>query len=122
MTVIANIEAWENRSNGRVPFYEGWKWLHTGWDPIGTSLQDNIGVGRWPGVEFYLTHWGPTILGFLIIALFGFTTEARETYKKYLWAALGRFGFRRQVKNHSQLSNIVFDNRHRSGDLSVCNK
>ncbi|KZV72497.1 STE3-domain-containing protein [Peniophora sp. CONT] len=74
-----------------MPFYGGWKNLHTTfWSPVSFSYEQ-ISVEV---VELYVSNWTDPVLAFVIFALFGLTPDARASYWSAITIVGGWFGWR----------------------------
>ncbi|VDB85251.1 unnamed protein product [Peniophora sp. CBMAI 1063] len=75
-------------AQGSVPFYFGWTYDHTDWEPESVTYAELEALGTSTIVQSYFTRWTAPVLAFVIFGLFGTTTEARATY----WRILGKAG------------------------------
>jgi hypothetical protein len=95
---------------GEFPFYWGWGVIHSDWGPFGVSYNEEIRQsGFWDVFGFYVSIWSSIVLGFAIVALFGFTPEARATYWRAICALLKVFGWKLPVRFRPQFSAIEFN-------------
>lgn len=72
---------------GPLPFYFGWTWDHTDWEPEAYSYAELVSGGTNSIAQQYFSQWTSPILAFIIFGLFGVTSEARTTY----WQAIRTF-------------------------------
>ncbi|VDB84972.1 unnamed protein product [Peniophora sp. CBMAI 1063] len=72
-------------------FYEDWAYIHQNWAPSTAkyAMDDPIGL-----LQNYIPSITSVVLGFVVFALFGCTTQARAMYARFFWTTL-RFGRRR---------------------------
>lgn len=84
LALLANRE-----KDGRLPFYVGWRLVHTEWTPIGFSYSSLVST---PGLlpQLYVVYWAPTILAFITFGLFGLSAEARSSYGRVIHAMARR--------------------------------
>ena len=93
---IANIVLVSMESEAVVrplPFYSGWAYLHTDWEPVSVSYEEFLASGTSAVAQEYFIHWTSPILAFAIFGLFGVTAEARASYRRTLCTVLGWFGW-----------------------------
>lgn len=77
----------------RLDFYQGWTFIHSDWDPelFPKSIWSTI---KWGVFTVHWDEWINPFFALVFFALFGFTLEAKEGYRK-LFRFLGRpFGVR----------------------------
>ena len=109
-----------------LPFYFGWTYDHTEWEPVGFSYAEMVAGGQSNVAQVYFSHWTSPILAFVIFGLFGFTSEARASYWRVICTVCGWFGFKpktRGSRSRTPLGDIQFGERpprdHTSFDLDV---
>ena len=102
---------------GGFPFYFGWTYDHTEWEPVGVSYAELVAVGKLNVAELYFTSWTSPILAFAIFGLFGVTKEARASYRCTIRTLLSWFGWTLALRSsaaHSSRHAIEFSERPRS--------
>ena len=109
-----------------LPFYRGWTYDHTEWEPVGISYAEAVAFGKSNMAEFYFTHWTSPILAFAIFGLFGVTAEARASYWRVICTICGWFGFKPKMRGsrpRTSLGDIQFGERpprdHTSFNLNI---
>ena len=109
-----------------LPFYLGWTYDHTEWEPVGNSYAEIVALGKWTLAQFYFNQWTSPILAFVILGLFGVTTEARASYWRVICTVCGWFRFNLKMRGsrpRTPLGDIQFGERpprdHTSFDLDV---
>ncbi|KZV64272.1 fungal pheromone STE3G-protein-coupled receptor [Peniophora sp. CONT] len=64
-----------------LPFYQGWNFVHTDWEPLGRSYSYLRAI-RGELAHNYFLYWSSTVLAFITFGLFGLTVEARTSYHR----------------------------------------
>ena len=114
---IANIvlNVTETLSQGSMPFYSGWAFDHTDWEPVGYSYAEIAAFGTSDVAGLYFALWSSPFLAFVIFGLFGVTSEARASYWRIICTIGGWFGWKPappQVSGaRSPLGDIAFGER-----------
>ncbi|KZV69827.1 fungal pheromone STE3G-protein-coupled receptor, partial [Peniophora sp. CONT] len=67
-------------SVNEFPFYPGWTFLHTDWEPFGVSYTELQAEDTANFAGTYFAQWTSPVLAFIIFGLFGVTPEARASY------------------------------------------
>ena len=97
------------------PFYRGWTFDHTNWEPVGFSYTSVVDEGKSNVAAFYFSHWTSPILAFVIFGLFGVTSEARASYWRVIHTIGGWFGWKpippQTSASRSPLGDIEFGER-----------
>ena len=78
---------------GHLPFYRGWTFVHTDWEPVSYSYEELIEAGTTSVASQYFAYWTSPILAFAIFGLFGVDKEARASYWRVIRTVLGWFGW-----------------------------
>ena len=93
---IANIvlDVTETLSVGPMPFYFGWTYDHTDWEPVGYSYAKIVAFGTSAVAQAYFSQWTSPFLAFVIFGLFGVTSEARACYWRIICTIGGWFGWK----------------------------
>ena len=76
-----------------LPFYEGWAFVHTDWEPVSFSYEGLLEAGTSTVAEVYFSQWTSPVLACVIFGLFGVTKEARASYMRAIRTVLGWFGW-----------------------------
>ncbi|KZV68511.1 STE3-domain-containing protein [Peniophora sp. CONT] len=100
--------------NQKLPFYWGWTFLHTHWEPVSYSYTETKGSGTAALAQIYFTQWTSPVLAFTIFGLFGITSEARASYWSIICTVGGLFGWKptpRARNKRSSLGEIEFGAR-----------
>ncbi|KZV65972.1 fungal pheromone STE3G-protein-coupled receptor [Peniophora sp. CONT] len=87
-------------SLGAMPFYFGWTYDHTDWEPESYSYGEVVASGPSETAQQYFAQWTSPVLAFAIFGLFGVTSEARASYWRVLCAVGGRFGWNLSPSTH----------------------
>ncbi|KZV66761.1 fungal pheromone STE3G-protein-coupled receptor, partial [Peniophora sp. CONT] len=82
------------RSLDLFPFYPGWTYLHTDWEPSGLSYAELEAGGTAYLAGTYFALWTSPVLAFAIFGLFGVTPEARASYWRIICTVGGWFGWK----------------------------
>ncbi|KZV71170.1 fungal pheromone STE3G-protein-coupled receptor [Peniophora sp. CONT] len=93
------------------PFYPGWTFLHTDWEPIRSSYSELQAGGSAYFAQYYFANWTSPVLAFAIFGLFGVTTEARASYWRIICTVGGWFGWKpspRTENGQASLGDIEF--------------
>ncbi|KZV71177.1 STE3-domain-containing protein [Peniophora sp. CONT] len=96
------------------PFYLGWTFLHTDWEPEGYSDASLQADGTATLAQAYFAQWSSPVLAFAIFGLFGITPEARASYWRIIWTVGGWFGWKptpRARSGQASLGEIEFGGR-----------
>ena len=103
--------SWYVRGQANIPFYGGWVFTHTRWEPVGTSIET---LRAFPGEvpQEYYSYWSCTVLAFITFGLFGLTAEARALYGRIFYSIARSFGWERTMHRNqhtrSTLGSIRF--------------
>jgi hypothetical protein len=81
-----------------LPFYPGWTFVHTVWQPFGQPYDADIHCGFWYIFSDYFQCYSGIVLRIVIFALFGLTKEARATYWHGICAIPKFLGWRQAEK------------------------
>ncbi|VDB84967.1 unnamed protein product [Peniophora sp. CBMAI 1063] len=81
-------------SGGDFIFYPGWAAMHADWAPFSYSYAELKLDGRLGLIEQYMAISTSVILGYAIIALFGFAKPARAVYGQLFWAIISLVGIK----------------------------
>ena len=90
-------------TGGDFIFYPGWKAMHADWAPFSISYAELMPDGRFALIEQYMAVSTSIILGYALIALFGFARHAREIYANFFWTILGFSGKKRPERHRSMM-------------------
>lgn len=107
---------------GPIPFYFGWTYDHTDWQPRGYSYAEMVAQGTSTVAEIYFTQWTSPILAFVIFALFGVTPEARASYWHIVCTTGGWFGWKSTPRAHracSRIGDVEFGERPAPNSTSL---
>ncbi|VDC01599.1 unnamed protein product [Peniophora sp. CBMAI 1063] len=119
-TIVLDVE--QTLSVGPMPFYFGWTYDHTDWQPEGFSYADTVAQGTSTVAQIYFIQWISPILAFVIFALFGVTSEARASYWRIICTIGGWFGWKptpRARRPRSPLGEIEFGERPAQNSMSL---
>ncbi|VDB95531.1 unnamed protein product [Peniophora sp. CBMAI 1063] len=119
-TIVLTVK--EYLSFGPIPFYFGWTYDHSDWQPEGAPYADVVSSGPFDVAQFYFTEWTSPILAFTIFALFGVTSEARASYWRVICTVCGWFGWKptlRTRRARSPLGDIEFGQRPAQNSMSL---
>ncbi|VDC01595.1 unnamed protein product [Peniophora sp. CBMAI 1063] len=108
-------------SYGPTPFYFGWTYDHTDWQPESFSYAYTVAQGA-SVTDLYFQQWTSPVLAFAIFALFGVTSEARASYWRVICTIGGWFGWKptpRTRRARSPLGDIEFGERPAQNSLSL---
>ncbi|KZV65950.1 fungal pheromone STE3G-protein-coupled receptor [Peniophora sp. CONT] len=97
-----------------LPFYRGWTYDHTEWEPESISYESIVAEGTSAIAQQYFTQWTSPILAFAIFGLFGVTSEARASYWRIICTFSGWFGWKpmlRKRRPRLPLGDIEFGER-----------
>lgn len=106
--------------NQKLPFYLGWTFLHTAWEPVSYSYTETKGSGTATLAQIYFTLWTSPVLAFTIFGLFGITSEARASYWRILCAVGSWVGWKptlRAGNGKASLGEIEFGARPQDRSL-----
>ncbi|VDC05053.1 unnamed protein product [Peniophora sp. CBMAI 1063] len=100
-------------SSGPVPFYPGWTYDHTDWEPVAFTYADLLAQGTSTMAQNYFIQWTSPVLAFVVFGLFGVTAEARASYWRIVCAVGGWFGWKPtpRRRTRSTLGEIEFGER-----------
>ncbi|VDB95524.1 unnamed protein product [Peniophora sp. CBMAI 1063] len=107
---------------GPIPFYFGWTYDHTDWQPEAFSYADIVSEGTFTVAQLYFTQWTSPVLAFVIFGLFGVTSEARASYWRIICTVGGWFGWKptlRTRRARSPLGDIEFGGRPAQNSMSL---
>ncbi|VDB87015.1 unnamed protein product [Peniophora sp. CBMAI 1063] len=105
---------------GPIPFYFGWTYDHTGWQPQSYSYAAVVSEGTFVVAQEYFVQWTSPALAFAIFALFGITAEARASYWRTICTIGGWFGWNTTPpRGHSPLEDIEFGERPPQNSMSL---
>ncbi|VDB95841.1 unnamed protein product [Peniophora sp. CBMAI 1063] len=93
------------------PFYPGWTYLHTRWDPFSYPYAAQEAFGTAFLAQNYIAEWTSPVLAFAIFGLFGFTSGARASYLRGVCVMCSLLGWRSDPsdrKRNRQLGEIEF--------------
>ena len=90
-------------TGGDFIFYPGWTAMHADWEPFSISYAELMPDGRFALIEQYMAVSTSIILGYALIALFGFAGHAREIYANFFWTILNFFGKKRPERHRSMM-------------------
>jgi hypothetical protein len=76
-----------------LPFYIGWTFVHSDWQPVGVTYDQILRSGFWNIFSGYFQSYSGIILSVVIFALFGLTEEARATYWRGICAITKLLGW-----------------------------
>ncbi|KZV69825.1 hypothetical protein PENSPDRAFT_652092 [Peniophora sp. CONT] len=92
--VSITLDVVQSLSVDEFPFYPGWTFLHTDWEPFGVSYTELQADGTASLAEKYFGQWTSPILAFVIFGLFGVTPEARASYWRIISTIGGWVGWK----------------------------
>ncbi|KZV61732.1 STE3-domain-containing protein [Peniophora sp. CONT] len=101
-TVVLNVIG--ILASGPLPFYSGWTYVHTAWEPVGFSYAGLKAFGTSELAQYYFTQWTSPILAYVIFALFGMTSEARASYWRIICITGAWFGSEPKTRTPRGLS------------------
>ena len=126
IATIALIVSDDLSAPAGLPFYFGWTYDHSEWEPVGISYAELVAEGKSDVVQGYFIHWTSPVLAFAIFSLFGVTAEARGSYWRIISTVCGWFGFKPKMRGsgpRASLGDIQGGERqrrdHTSFDLDV---
>ncbi|KZV66748.1 STE3-domain-containing protein [Peniophora sp. CONT] len=93
------------------PFYPGWTFLHTDWEPVGFSYTELQADGTSELALNYFVQWTSPVLAFVIFSLFGVSPEARASYWRIICTIGKWFGWKptpRARNGQASLGDIEF--------------
>ncbi|KZV65945.1 STE3-domain-containing protein [Peniophora sp. CONT] len=93
VTIILGVTSQLSTGAG-LPFYRGWTYDHTDWEPESFSYQSIAAEGRFVLAQNYFALWTSPVLAFAIFGLFGATGEARASYWRAICTICGWFGWK----------------------------
>ncbi|VDB95781.1 unnamed protein product [Peniophora sp. CBMAI 1063] len=111
-------------SSGNFPFYFGWTFDHTGWQPESFSYASIVSEGPFSVAQIYFVQWTSSVLALVIFGLFGLTSEARASYWRIICTVGGWFGWqpiKLRVAHRlcSPLGDIEFGERPAQNSMSL---
>ncbi|KZV65956.1 STE3-domain-containing protein [Peniophora sp. CONT] len=112
VSIVLAVVAQLSDGNG-LPFYRGWTYDHTDWEPEGYTYRFIAADGT-SVAQIYFTEWSSPVLAFAVFGLFGVTSEARTSYWRIICTVGGWFGWKptpRTSRAHSPLGDIEFGER-----------
>ncbi|KZV69109.1 fungal pheromone STE3G-protein-coupled receptor, partial [Peniophora sp. CONT] len=92
--VILTLDMVQAQFLNLFPFYPGWTFVHTDWDPQSVPYAVIQGDGTAAVAQFYFSKWTSPVLAFVIFGLFGVTPEARASYWHIICTVGGWFGWK----------------------------
>ncbi|VDB95521.1 unnamed protein product [Peniophora sp. CBMAI 1063] len=104
------------------PFYSGWTYDHTEWQPVAFSYANIVSGGTFSVAQLYFAQWTSPILAFAIFGLFGVTSEARASYWRVICTVCLWFGWKptlRTRRARSPLGDIGFRERPAQNSMSL---
>ncbi|VDB95779.1 unnamed protein product [Peniophora sp. CBMAI 1063] len=107
---------------GSLPFYYGWTFDHTRWQPQSITYTEIVSNGPFSVATFYFFNWISPFLAFVIFGLFGATQEARVSYWRIICTVGGWFGWKptpRTRRSRSSVGDIVFGERPAQNSMSL---
>ncbi|KZV69116.1 fungal pheromone STE3G-protein-coupled receptor [Peniophora sp. CONT] len=108
------LEITGSLSTALFPFYPGWTYIHTAWDPKHFSYAVLQAYGTAELAQKYFSQWSSPVLAFAIFGLFGVTPEARASYWCIIYTVGGSFGWKptpRARNGQASLGVIKFGTR-----------
>jgi hypothetical protein len=93
------------------PFYFGWDFIHSDWDPEALPYSEVVESGRWAVTGLYFQNWISPVLAVTIFALFGITSEARATYWRGICAVGRLVGWEPPMRKQDKIGEIEFGAR-----------
>ena len=115
---IIVLQVTQTLAQGPMPFYFGWTYGHTDWEPVGYSYAETAAAGTPAVVEAYFIKWTSPFLAFVIFGLFGATSEARASYWSVIYRLAGLFGWRPN-QTQTAVGTMEFDAPMQNGTLDV---
>lgn len=76
-------------------FYQGWTFLHTGWEPILTP-KSTWSTLKWSVFGVHWNEWINAFLSLVFFVLFGLTAEAKKRYRRFLLLLRKPFGVKQE--------------------------
>ena len=117
-TIVLSVT--ETLAQEPMPFYFGWTFDHTDWEPVGYSYAEIVAFGTSSVVQLYFVQWTSPFLAFVIFGLFGVTLEARASYWRAIRTILGWFGWTPALHPgapHSSMHEMEFSERPHSASI-----
>ncbi|KZV65157.1 fungal pheromone STE3G-protein-coupled receptor [Peniophora sp. CONT] len=112
--VSITMDIVQSLSVDEFPFYQGWTFLHTEWEPVAVSYADLQASKHTTLAQNYFAYWSSPVLAFVIFGLFGVTPEARASYWRIICTIGGWFGRKpspRPRKEQASLGELEFGTR-----------
>ncbi|KZV65777.1 fungal pheromone STE3G-protein-coupled receptor [Peniophora sp. CONT] len=112
VNIVLGITSW--RHNFPLPFYWGWTFLHSDWEPLSVSYAEFKASGSANFALYFFNKWTSPVLAFTIFGLFGVTSEARASYWRIMYTMGERLGWKpspHMLNGSSSLSEIEFGPR-----------
>ncbi|VDB95774.1 unnamed protein product [Peniophora sp. CBMAI 1063] len=112
----------DDLSFGRFPFYFGWTYDHTVWQPESATFAKIVSAGPFNVATFYFALWTSPVLAFAIFGFFGVTSEAPASYWRIICTVGGWFGWHptpRVRRSRSPLGDIEFGERPAQNSISL---
>ncbi|KZV72307.1 STE3-domain-containing protein [Peniophora sp. CONT] len=103
-----------------LPFYWGWDFVHSDWEPVSFTYADIRAYGAATLAQYYVSRWTSPILAFSIFGLLGLTSEARASYWRTICIVGGWFGWKpnpRVREGRTTLGEIEFGARPQETSL-----
>ncbi|VDB95773.1 unnamed protein product [Peniophora sp. CBMAI 1063] len=119
--IVLNVKD-QLSSFDRFPFYYGWTYDHTDWQPVSFSFADIVSEGPFNVAALYFTYWTSPALAFVIFGLFGITSEARASYWRIICTVGSWCGWKptlRTRRSRSPLGDIEFGERPAQNSMSL---
>ncbi|VDC02199.1 unnamed protein product [Peniophora sp. CBMAI 1063] len=104
VTIVLSVK--DALSFGPVPFYYGWAFDHSDWQPESISYARLVSEGTADTAAFYFNQWSSPVLAFAIFALFGVTSEARASYWQLIGTIGRRFGWNPTPRTRKALPSL----------------
>lgn len=90
-----------------IEFYEGWTFIHSEWEPI--LIPKTVwSIDKWTTFLMYWDMWINPLFALIFFALFGFTAEAKECYRRLLHILCRPFRSKQAAGAEDLLPDVVF--------------
>lgn len=90
-----------------IEFYEGWTFIHSEWEPI--LIPKTVwSIDKWTTFLMYWDMWINPFFALIFFALFGFTAEAKECYRRLLHILCRPFRSKQAAGAEDLLPDVVF--------------
>lgn len=98
-------------SEGPIPFWPGWEAVHGQWSEIPQMLTIDEDTLFWVKFSVRRSEWLYVAYALVFFSLFGFTTEARTSYRRALCAVVKKLGMKMEpaVSVSREATTIAFD-------------